>query len=180
MDISEWKKQLEKERSEKDEFFIADPNSPIPLENRFKFEGLKYYPLNQDYRFELELWVHSEKKVLDIEDTQGEIRRFIQWGEFRFRLDEKECAIQAYKTDANDQDLFISFRDKTSGSETYGAGRYLDFSAERDINREGKWILDFNRAYNPFCAYNKAYACPLAPLENSLEVKIQAGEKNPS
>ncbi|MEA3328928.1 MAG: DUF1684 domain-containing protein [Candidatus Omnitrophota bacterium] len=180
MEIFKWKEQVEKERREKDEFFIVDPNSPIPLENRFKFEGLNYYSLNQSYRFELGLHEHNEKKTLNVEDTRGEIRKFVRWGEFRFKIDDKECAIQAYKVDADNQRLFVPFRDKTSGKETYGAGRYLDLLPEGDVNRNEKWALDFNRAYNPFCAYNEDYVCPLVPPENWLDVEIQAGEKNSS
>jgi uncharacterized protein (DUF1684 family) len=181
MEISGWKEQLEEERNKKDESFIADPSSPVPLENRFKFEGLNYYPLEQNWRFELELREHSEKKTLSTEDSLGGLRNFIRWGEFQFRFNDKEYVVQAYKVKPEDQHLFIPFRDGTSGNQTYGAGRYLDLLAERDFDPgNGKWILDFNRAYNPFCAYNKSYACPLVPAENWLEVPIEAGEKNPS
>jgi uncharacterized protein (DUF1684 family) len=74
--------------------------------------------------------------------------------------------------------LFILFKDATSGKETYGAGRYLDLEAERDHTPDGRWILDFNRAYNPWCVYSKDYTCPLVPRENWLEVAIPAGEKD--
>ena len=72
---------------------------------------------------------------------------------------------------------WVPFRDKTSGKETYGAGRYLDLEPERQRTAEGKWILDLNRAYNPWCAYSEAYTCPFIPPENWLEVPIRAGEK---
>ena len=66
----------------------------------------------------------------------------------------------------------------TSGKETYGAGRYLDLEADKDLTEEGKWILDFNKAYNPWCAYSEDYACTFTPPENWLKVPIYAGEKN--
>ena len=77
----------------------------------------------------------------------------IGWGEFRFRIGDSECTLQAYKSDPYEERLFIPFKDATSGKETYGAGRYLDYQGER--TPEGKWILDLNRAYNPWCAYRE-------------------------
>jgi uncharacterized protein (DUF1684 family) len=74
--------------------------------------------------------------------------------------------------------LFIPFKNATSGKEIYGAGRYLDLELERDRTPDGKWILDFNQAYNLWCVYSKAYTCPFVPVENWLEVAILAGEKN--
>lgn len=76
-----------------------------------------------------------------------------------------------------EEELFIPFRDKTNGIETYGAGRYIDLYYERDRTKDGKRILDFNKAYNPWCAYNENYACPFVPPENWLDVPIRAGEK---
>jgi uncharacterized protein (DUF1684 family) len=87
------------------------------------------------------------------------------------------CALQAYKSDPADDRLFVPFRDKTSGDETHGAGRYLDLEPERHLTADGTWILDFNEAYNPWCAYSDAYACPLVPPENWLPVPVWAGEK---
>lgn len=178
MDFSEWARQIEKERREKDESFIINPDSPIPLESRFRFEGLRYYPPDFDYRFELDLHEHKEKKILETEDSTGQNRQLINWGEFRFKIDHREFVIQAYKNNPETEKLFIPFRDATNGDQTYGAGRYLDLFPGRDRTAEGKWILDFNKAYNPFCAYNKSYSCSLIPSENYLELPIPAGEKN--
>lgn len=85
--------------------------------------------------------------------------------------------LQAYKSDYLQESLFIPFRDITNGKETYSAGRYIDLDSVKHTIDKGKWILDFNRAYNPFCAYNSAYSCPFVPPENWLKVAIQAGEK---
>jgi len=74
--------------------------------------------------------------------------------------------------------LFVPFRDATSGKETYGAGRYIDLEPEERLNNEGKWVLDLNKAYNPWCAYSDAYICPLVPTENWLKVPVRAGEKD--
>ena len=104
-------------------------------------------------------------------------REYIRWGEFRFEIDGKKCKLQAYKDSPDDTRLFVPFRDRTNGEETYGAGRYIDLHEEADKTPDGKWILDFNKAYNPWCAYNSNYACPFVPPENWLDIPIYAGEK---
>jgi uncharacterized protein (DUF1684 family) len=142
--ISDWKEGLERERKEKDKFFAVHGQSPIAPGERAKFGGLEYYPPNADYRFELELHEHSDKKLLQIEDTGGNMRDFLRWGEFRFKVDDEDCTLQAYKSDPREERLFILFKDATSSKETYGAGRYIDLEPERDHTPNGRWILDFN------------------------------------
>jgi len=177
MGVYKLKERLEQEREEKDRFFAEHWQSPIPPEERQKFRGLRYYPLDLNFRFELELYEHSNKEMIKIEDTKGNIREFLRWGEFRFNVGNENCALQAYKSASEEERLFVPFRDATSGKETYGAGRYLDLDL-RDYATDERWILDFNRAYNPWCAYSEDYACPFVPPENWLKVPIRAGEKN--
>lgn len=177
-EISEWKKDLDQERNEKDKFFLRGLQSPLPIEDQTRFRGLIYYDLDPDYRFELELHEHRDKKVQQIQDSGGNARNLLQFGEFRIKIGNEECILQAYKINPQDERLFIPFKDITNAKETYGAGRYLDLHYERDYTPEGRWILDFNRAYNPWCAYSKDYLCPFVPAENWLKVAIYAGEKN--
>ncbi len=177
MDVSKWKEHLEKDREEKDWFFANHWQSPVLLQDRAKFKGLDYFPPDPNYRFELELHEHREKKTVKMAYSKGEEREFIRWGEFRFRIEGKECTLQAYKSDPREERLFIPFKDATSGKETYGAGRYLDLEPGRNRTPSGRWILDFNRAYNPWCAYNEMYTCPFILPENWLDVPIRAGEK---
>lgn len=171
------KASLERERKEKNRFFATDWQSPIPLEERAKFKGLVYYLPDPNYRFELELQEHKNKKILQIQDTTGNVRNFIGWGEFRFELSAKEFTLQAYKSDTQEKQLFVPFKDATNDKETYGAGRYLDLNYKRDRTVNGKWVLDFNKAYNPWCAYSINYSCPFIAPENWLKVPILAGEK---
>jgi len=178
MEISKWKREIILQRKQKDMFFAEHFQSPIPIEYRRQFRGLNYFSPKPDYYFELELHEHPQKQMLKIEDTQGNVRSFIRWGEFNFKIENKECKLQAYKSEASEEGLFIPFRDATSGKQTYGAGRYLDLRPEDHLKSEGKWIVDFNKAYNPWCAYNDNYACPFVPPENWLQVEILAGEKN--
>ncbi|MBN1365258.1 MAG: DUF1684 domain-containing protein [Syntrophaceae bacterium] len=177
MEISEWKDHVKTEREQKDGFFKMHPQSPLSFDKRQNFKGLNYYPPDLDYRFECELSEHEKKEILKIEDTKGNEREFLLWGEFKFKIGDQECAVQAYKSSPEEDRLFIPFRDGTSGKETYGAGRYLDIEKEKHQTSEEKWILDFNEAYNPWCAYSSDYACPFVPPENWLNVEIRAGEK---
>jgi len=177
MNVEEWKENTERERRNKDIFF-GSIQSPISLEYQEKFTGLDYYPPDPEYRFELEASEHQDKKNIQIEDTKGNVRDFISWGEFRFKIQGQNCVLQAYKGDIYDERLFIPFRDLSSGKETYGAGRYIDLEPYEHKTQGGKWILDLNKAYNPWCVYSKDYACPFVPPENLLKVEIKAGEKD--
>ncbi len=176
-DIDAWKAKIEQDRIEKDKHLSKDSQSPIPLLKRRKFGGLNYYSPDSKFAFELELHEHAEKRTIEVKDSKGNTRKFIGWGEFHFEIDGVKHTLQAYKSDAEEDRLFISFKDSTSGKETYGAGRYLDLELETNFS-DGKWSLDFNNAYNPWCAYSHNYACPLVPLANWLKVPILAGEKN--
>jgi len=179
INVEKWEADLEMARRAKDEFFGSGHlQSPIPPMELRKFKGLAYYPPDLMYQFELDLHEHTEKKRLRVQDTKGGERTLMRWGEFRFKIDDKDCKLQAYKSDPMEERLFVPFRDATSGKETYGAGRYLDLELDRHCTADRRWILDFNVAYNPWCAYSEAYACPFVPPENWLKVPVRAGEKN--
>ncbi len=169
---------MENMRRTKDRFFAEDHRSPIPPEEQESFDGLEYYDLKEDLMMSLPLHEHEKKRVVDVEDTTGDIRRMIRWGEFRFEVNGRDCVLQAYKDDEEEQGLFIPFKDATSGKETYEGGRYLDLDERLDRSDDGElWIVDFNKAYNPFCAYGQNYSCPIPPDENRLDAPVRAGEK---
>jgi uncharacterized protein len=173
---SRWQKRLQMKREGKDRFFRGHPQSPLAAREQERFEGLEYYPLDPSYRFELELHEHDEKRTLRVEATHGGGRDLLRVGEFRFKLEGEECTLQAYKNHPGEKGLFVPFRDATSGIETYNEGRYLDLEPEIHLTGEGRWILDFNEAYNPWCAYSEGFSCPFAPRENQLNVPVRAGE----
>jgi uncharacterized protein (DUF1684 family) len=177
MEISQWETNLERARENKDAFFAQQWQSPIPPQDKPRFKGLEYYPLDPSYRFELELHEHPEKQAVRMAYTKGNEQDFVRWGEFRFNIGGKEQALQASKSSHQEEMLFVPFKDTTSGKETYGAGRYLDLEPDRDRTQEGKCILDFNQAYNPCCVYSETYTCPIVPVENWLEVPIWADER---
>jgi uncharacterized protein (DUF1684 family) len=164
------------ERLAKDEDFKAGANSPIPVQDKPGFRGLSYYPIDQNLKFSAKLNRYPIPKPIRIATNTGEIRSALLYGYFDFQVGAQACRLQVYRTeDALDRgpSLFIPFRDATSGRETYGAGRYLDLME----NTSGIYDLDFNRAYNPYCAYNSEYSCPLPPADNTLAAPIRAGER---
>jgi uncharacterized protein (DUF1684 family) len=173
----DWQTALERRRERKDEYFGSDPHSPIPPEDREGFDGLPYYPPDADYRFVVELDEHDERESVVVGTSTGGEQEYLAWGEFHVEINGEQVTIQAYKGDPEEDRLWVPFRDETSGEETYGAGRYLDLEPDTHRTDDGEWVLDFNQAYNPTCAYSDRYECPLPPTENWLAVRIEAGER---
>lgn len=161
---------IEANRAEKDRFFRTSPYSP--LEDRINFSGLDYYPPNPDYRFSLPLQAAEQPEELTLQTNIGDEQPFVRLGTVEFEIEGQPAQLAVYQS-AHQDDLFLPFRDATSGRETYGAGRYL----EPVELAGGKLLVDFNLAYNPFCAYSSNYSCPLPPFENHLAIPIRAGEK---
>ena len=162
---------IEEERAMKDRFFRMDPHSPI--QDRLTFDGLDYYPPNPDYRYALTLQPAEPPEPLTFQTNTGDEQLYHRIGTIAFEVEGQPATLAVYKS-PDHGGLFLPFRDATSGSETYGAGRYLE---PHDLGG-GELIVDFNLAYNPFCAYSDEYSCPLPPFENHLRtIAIQAGEK---
>ena len=165
---------IEAERADKDEYFRLAPDSPIPLAQRDEFAGLAYFPVDPAYRLEgvtLGAYDGDEPEAFDLPTSDGDLRRAWRAGTLRFSLGGRPLALVAY--DLGGGSLFVPFTDATSGLETYGAGRYLDVEPELD----GRYTLDFNLAYHPYCAYSPHFSCPLTPAENRLPIRIEAGER---
>lgn len=164
---------LREHRRAKDEHFRRGHHSPIPPGDRAGFGGLDYYPPRADLDLELELLPAGDGEIR-VPTSDGRERVYRRAGRVRFAVDGEEAELTLFSVPGHEEGgLFLPFRDATSGDETYGAGRYLDL----DSPQEGRVRVDFNLAYNPFCAYDEAYSCPLPPPENWLRVPIRAGEK---
>ncbi|MEX0587248.1 MAG: DUF1684 domain-containing protein [Patescibacteria group bacterium] len=157
-------------RKRKDEFFKAGEDSPIPAEDRSSFTGLKYFPKDPTFKFEVSL-AGVPEEALEFETSSGEKKTFKRIGKLGFTVAGQPAELTLYQAESGS--YFLPFRDATSGNETYGAGRYLEVE-----EKDGQFELNFNYAYNPYCAYTEGYSCPLPPLENWLKVPIRAGEKN--
>jgi uncharacterized protein len=168
---------IQQERESKDADFNSNPNSPILSEDRLRFRGLSYFPADPGLKFSVRLMRYQRPEQVRLGTNTGEIRSGLRYGYFDFQVQGKNCRLQVYRLDdafdGGGVALFIPFRDATTGLETYSTGRYIDLKE----NTSGIYELDFNRAYNPFCAYNSTYSCPVTPAENTLAVAIRAGEK---
>jgi uncharacterized protein (DUF1684 family) len=186
-DAEAWATELEEYREEKDEFFAEHRQSPIPEADRDDFEGLTYYDPDPSLRVAARVEPADGDDTIELEMTQGEPQPYERVARLGFELDGEEHELYGYEQvqpgDAEAHDhgdtttLFVPFRDGTTGDTTYGAGRYMEFEVEGDLAEADELPLDFNLAYHPFCVYNEAFACPLAPPENTLDVRIEAGER---
>ena len=164
-------------RAEKDAYFKSSHGSPIPEAEREAFTGLPYYPVDPTLRFEeraLGPYTGDEPSNFQIPTSDGKLRPAHRAGILAFDLGGERHALTAYTFAGGDEEsLFVPFLDPSSGTETYGAGRYLDLDPEDD----GTYTLDFNLAYHPSCVYDIKFSCPLTPRENRLPVRILAGER---
>lgn len=168
-DIMDTARLLEHRRA-KDEF-MGTAHSPLSDEVRVAFSGLDYYDPNPALVFTVPLEPGDNAEV-PVQTSDGETRSYRRTGRVTLEVGAETVALALYST--GHPGYFIPFRDQTSGKATYGAGRYLD--VER--NEDGSVTIDFNLAYNPYCAYNASYSCPLPPTENWLEIAVTAGERN--
>jgi len=173
-----YEEQILEFRRGKDEFLRTAQQSPIPHEQRHGYSGLAYYEPDQRYRIEsLTLEPDADPtSTTEIVTSDGKTREAWRVGTLEFDVPGGHARLAGYAFEPGPvEELFIPFRDATSGSDTYGAGRYLDLEPEDD----GTYVLDFNLAYNPWCAYAPQYSCPLPPRDNWLTFPIPAGEKIP-
>ena len=158
-------------RAMKDEYFARGGDSPLTDAQRTRFTGLHYYDPDPAFRFEADLDRPTMSEYEDIQTSDGQVQHLPRAGTLRFRIGEQDVALAAYD---QGHELFIPFRDATSGGETYGSGRYVE---AHPLSRD-RYEIDFNTAYNPYCAYNENWSCPLPPRENWLDISIRAGEKS--
>lgn len=180
VDEEGYAEELTEFRESKDAFFASSPQSPIPHEERHGgFAGLSYYPPDMAFRAEAEVVPFQKPDVVELATSTGEIRPQLRYAELRFRLGGRELKLIGFAEphEHHTHELFVPFRDATSGHETYGAGRYLEVGVDHGPDGEAA-VIDFNLAYNPYCAYSPYYSCPVPPAENTLPVEIRAGERN--
>lgn len=165
--------KLEKFRVDKNEYLKHSEESPIP--NKENFEQLNYFSPNEAFRIKANIEPIQDTTKLKVRMTGGEVESYIKYGYASFKMKDQMHKLLLLKSTNEDEDekLFLPFGDKTNGFDTYGGGRYLDI----ELDKNGQLMIDFNFAYNPFCAYNDKYTCPIPPAENFLDIAIEAGEK---
>ena len=162
--------ELEAFRAEKDDFFLNHLHSPLTREQKQNFHGLNYFPENEALRLEVKVEEFPQKERFEMQTTTGNIQTYEKYGKFKFKVDDGEAELTIYQSEHG---FFLPFVDALTGSETYPAGRYL----EPEPLPGNHFLVDFNLAYNPYCAYNEMWSCPITPAENRLKVAIRAGEK---
>ncbi|MCI4344803.1 MAG: DUF1684 domain-containing protein [Thermoplasmata archaeon] len=170
----EYEKEVATERRMKDEFMGRHPESPFVAEAVGGFQGLHYFPVDERYRIPAALKrLEAPREAFLRTNRDGEsTMRFL--GELEFTVTKRRLHLRVYHAgEGVGLSAFVPFRDGTSGRETYGPGRYLTI----ELNETDDYELDFNRAFNPYCAYTDAYECAFPPAENDLPVPIPAGEK---
>jgi uncharacterized protein (DUF1684 family) len=168
-------------RRSRDELFAAHPQSPVPLVQRLAFAGLRYFEYDPSGRVSAEMR-RTEPQSIELDVSTGDPVAFTRVGACAFELDGAAHTLDLYWLDGYAGGLFLPFRDDTSGTDTYGAGRYLlDTAKGADLGTDerGRLVLDFNFAYNPSCAYDPIWSCPLAPPGNRLDAAVRAGEQTP-
>lgn len=164
--------KLQDFRAEKDRFFTESPHSPLTGEQKKSFRGLNYFDENPDLRLEAAIEAFESQEEILMQTSTGEVQSFRRYGKFSFAVDGEQVELTVY---ANRHGFFLPFIDSLAGNETYPAGRYL----EPVVLPDGRFLVDFNLAYNPYCAYNDQWSCPLPPAENRLKAPIRAGEMLP-
>jgi uncharacterized protein len=162
--------ELGKFRQEKDKYFASDPESPLTPEQKRDFRGLNYFPENPALRLEVNVEVFPQKETIQMQTSTGSVQTYQRYGKFKFEVEGQEVELVIYY---NKYGYFLPFADGLAGKETYGAGRYL----EPESVGKGVLRIDFNYAYNPYCAYNELWTCPITPFENRLKVPVRAGER---
>lgn len=170
--------ELEQYRATRDRFMREDPDSPVPAEKKDALLPLRYFPPDPSFSVPASLRLASNRPTMEMPTSTGTIRRMELVGSLEFTLKGEKRTLGAFVEEGTQQisTLFVPFADETTGNETYPAGRYLELSP----TSTGVYLIDFNRAFNPSCAYNNTYECPFPPPSNRLKLAVRAGEMLPA
>jgi uncharacterized protein (DUF1684 family) len=176
---------LQRFRETRDELFATHAQSALDAEQKQKFQGLRYFPYNPVLCVEADIDTEIELEQLSVAMNAEETMIMNTVARLHFKIEDSRVTLSLYWLNIYGGGLFLPFRDTTSPAESYGGGRYLfdtikgsDFLPATGATGKERILLDFNYAYNPSCAYNDRWVCPLAPVENRLKVAIRAGEMN--
>lgn len=173
-------KEIAEHQAEENERFLNPETSILEEKDLLEFKALEYYPIDLKFRVESNLERTPNEKPFKMRTTTDRLPEYVKYGVAHFTIDGEKLKLNVYKSTSEPKDpkykdyLFIPFTDYTSGDGSYGGGRYVDaWIPEGDT-----LLIDFNKAYNPYCAYNKKYSCPIPPRENDLRIRIEAGVKD--
>jgi uncharacterized protein (DUF1684 family) len=165
-------------RQAREELFYSHSQSALDSDQKKRFTGLPYFPYNPDLRLQVQVDSNVEPDIVEIQLQEDGITRLKRFGRVDFELEGQRLQLSLFWVQGYGGGIFLPFRDASAPEETYGGGRYLlDTIKGADLGTDGgRLVLDFNFAYNPSCAYNPRWHCPLAPRENWLPVALRAGE----
>jgi uncharacterized protein (DUF1684 family) len=168
--------KIEKERERQYKFIRYNIDSPLTEEQKKDFQELDFYPIDPSYKVRAKMVPVEDRKMMELPMTDGTVEKYLKhsFAEFDLAGQTHRLLLLQSVEELDKRNFFLAFADATSGEETYGGGRYIN------LRQDGKnsITIDFNMAYNPYCAYNPDFACPLPPKENVMEIPIRAGEKD--
>ncbi len=169
--------KIKNQRIEKNDWMKNDPSSPFNKKGKVEFHDLKYFDVNPAFVFKSKLYEYEPKDTITIYGTKGEPRKTVRYGYLLFNFENQQHKINVYQSNAVNGGTYYSiwFTDKTTNNESYGVGRYIEF--EKVDDPEHIYEIDFNFAYNPYCAYSPNYSCAIPTKEDFLPIEIRAGEK---
>jgi uncharacterized protein len=170
--------EVKESRIEKDNYMRDNPSSPFNQDERADFSPLNYYPVDKNFIFKSRLYEFENKDTVIVLGTRGEERKTVRYGRLDLNYNNQPFKLNVYEGKSRSGAVYHSlwFTDKTTGEETYGVGRYLDFEINPD--KDFIYTIDFNYAYNPYCAYSAKYSCAIPTREDYIDIAIKAGEKN--
>ncbi|MFK7807640.1 MAG: DUF1684 domain-containing protein [Saprospiraceae bacterium] len=178
---SEYKKIVKEHRQEYKADFLKDQRSPF-YKKKKALKKLDFYKADKDYKIECQFSRTKDAESFDMATYSGKVKSFVKYGVITFNISGQSQELSIYRNlglmrmEEYRDHLFLPFKDATSGETTYGGGRYIDLEVENI--KDGKVMIDFNKCYNPWCAFSAGYNCPVPPKENHLSIAIEAGEKN--
>lgn len=169
--------RIESHRNRVNDEMKNDPSSPFNAKGKIHFENLKYFDVDPGFVFKSKLIEYDKKDTITVYGTKGEPRKAVKFGYIEFNYKNTGYKMNVYKGTSRTGAVYYSlwFTDRTTNDETYGVGRYLDF--EKNENPDYVYTIDFNLAYNPYCAYSPNYSCAIPTKDDYVDLAIRAGEK---
>ena len=173
-EISPYQKKVKRYQDSMSYVFVSGENKVIPIEQLPGAPPLSFFDPSEDYRVKASFEKIPDGEVFEMKTSTDRLPLYKRFGVLSFELQGEPFQLTLYQSVDHPDYLFCPFKDQTNGKETYGAGRYIDFQLKDTLNP----VIDFNYCYNPYCAYNHDYSCPIPPVENHLKTRIEAGVKS--
>ena len=172
-----YRRQIAADRMKENEEFLNPVTSPLDSTELLSFKGLRYFPVDEAYKVIAKIERFQNQDTFALPHSHERTKTYRKFGKISFSLKDQNHELilleSAHKKPGYENYILLCFKDETSGKTTYGAGRYIDLI----IPEKDEIEVDFNKAYNPYCAYSERYTCPIPPKENTLNIAVEAGVK---